>query len=110
MYHFWFLLQTKQVNIFYLLFSSNFYATLVNDWTISIEVEPIDAKGNFSTKTYTTLVRLVANKLKQYQLDVQNDLLRHYDFAKKDCPKLFYGENNPNWEKFKNAVKAAMND
>jgi N-acetyl-anhydromuramyl-L-alanine amidase AmpD len=81
-----------------------------NDWTISIEVEPIDAKGNFSTKTYTTLVRLVANKLKQYQLDVQNDLLRHYDFAKKDCPKLFYGENNPNWEKFKNAVKAAMND
>ena len=79
-----------------------------NDWAISIEVEPIDAKGNFSTKTYTNLVRLVADKLKQYQLGVENGLLRHYDFAKKDCPKLFYGENNSNWEKFKSDVKVAM--
>lgn len=65
----------------------------VNDWTINIEVNPIDNDGNFSNETYTTLVRLTADKLLEYGLDVDTGLFRHADFTTKDCPKLF---TNPN--------------
>ncbi|SHK64882.1 peptidoglycan-binding protein, partial [Tepidibacter formicigenes] len=75
-----------------------------NDWTIGVESCHEDANGNYNSKTYTTLVRLAANLLDKYNLNTQTDLLRHYDFTHKDCPKLFCGENNQNWAKFKSDV------
>ena len=79
-----------------------------NDYTIGIEIEPINSKGEFNTKTYTTAVRLTADLLVKYGLDVETGLLRHYDLTSKDCPKLFAGENNEAWKIFKSDVAKAM--
>ncbi len=70
----------------------------VNDWTISIETNPIDKHGNFSNETYTTLVRLTADKLDEYNLDIDKGLYRHHDFTTKDCPKIFVNKDE-SWKK-----------
>lgn len=79
-----------------------------NDWTLGIETCHIDANGNYTQETYTTMVRLTADLLEEYNLDVETGLLRHYDFTYKDCPKLFEGENNQAWDTFKSDVRKAM--
>lgn len=80
-----------------------------NDWTIGIETCHTDWNGNYNSSTYTTFVRLTADLLEKYGLTVDTGLLRHYDMTGKDCPQLFDGENNPEWEKFKSDVRLAMN-
>jgi len=101
-----------------------------NDYTISIETNPIDSDGNFSNETYTALVRLTADLLIEYGLTVEEGVYRHHDFTSKDCPRVFTNpedafqytrdENNKliavtpksknaMWEQFKNDVAKAMN-
>lgn len=79
-----------------------------NDWTIGIETCHVDWDGNYTTETYTTMVRLTADLLRRYNLNVETGLLRHYDITNKDCPKLFEGENNQAWATFKSDVEKAM--
>jgi N-acetylmuramoyl-L-alanine amidase len=79
-----------------------------NDWTIGIETCHTDENGNYNSATYTTFVRLTADLLKEYNLSVETGLLRHYDMTGKDCPQLFDGANNKEWEKFKEDVRLAM--
>lgn len=66
--------------------------------TISIEVCHPDASGQFSEKTYASLVRLVTWLCRELELD-QTDLLRHYDVTGKLCP-LYYVKNPQEWESF----------
>ncbi len=66
--------------------------------TISIEVCHPDASGQFSEKTYASLVRLVTWLCRELELD-ETDLLRHYDVTGKMCP-LYYVKNPQEWENF----------
>ncbi len=66
--------------------------------TISIEVCHPDASGQFSEKTYASLVRLVTWLCREFELD-QSNLLRHYDVTGKLCP-LYYVKNPEAWEQF----------
>lgn len=66
--------------------------------TISIEVCHPDATGQFSEKTYASLVRLVTWLCGEFELD-QSNLLRHYDVTGKLCP-LYYVKNPEAWEQF----------
>lgn len=79
-----------------------------NDWTIGIETCHTDWDGKYDSSTYTTFVRLTADLLGEYGLSVETGLLRHYDMTGKDCPQLFDGEENLEWEKFKSDVRLAM--
>ncbi len=66
--------------------------------TISIEVCHPDVSGQFSEKTYASLVRLVTWLCREFELD-QFDLLRHYDVTGKLCP-LYYVKNPDAWTQF----------
>jgi N-acetyl-anhydromuramyl-L-alanine amidase AmpD len=100
-----------------------------NDFTLSIETNPIDSDGNFSNETYTALVRLTADLLIANNLTTTDGLYQHHDFTTKDCPKIFVNEgesyryyindegqtravtptSNQMWEQFKSDVRRAMN-
>lgn len=79
-----------------------------NNCTIGIECCHIDWQGRMTDKTYESLVRLTARKLKQFGLTV-NDLWRHYDVVGwKDCHRWFV--NNPDqWLKFKDDAQSMTN-
>lgn len=66
--------------------------------TVSVEVCHPDATGQFSEKTYASLVRLVTWLCREFELD-QTNLLRHYDVTGKLCP-LYYVQNPEAWEQF----------
>ncbi len=74
--------------------------------TISIECCIPDESGQFTQKTYDSLVELVSWLCFRYSLD-ETDLLRHYDITGKNCPKYFV-EQPQAWEDFCSDVKAYM--
>lgn len=74
--------------------------------TLSIEVCHPDDSGEFSQKTYDSLVRLTAWLCKELDLS-SRDLIRHHDVSGKNCPK-YYVENEDAWKQFKTDVKNAM--
>lgn len=78
-----------------------------NNDTISIECCHPDAAGKFNDKTYESLVALVANLVKEYNLEV-DDIIRHFDVTGKECP-LYYVVNPDEWESFKDNVSSYMN-
>lgn len=77
-----------------------------NNCTLHIEMAHIDLKGNMTKETWETSVKLTANLLKKYNLTV-NDIYRHYDITRKDCPKLFV-DNPKEFERFKNDVSKEL--
>lgn len=77
-----------------------------NGDTISIECCIPDESGQFTQKTYDSLVELVSWLCFRYSLD-ETDLLRHYDITGKNCPKYFV-EQPQAWEDFCSDVKAYM--
>ena len=71
-----------------------------NKYSISIECCHLLWDGKFTNETYSSLIELVTNLCKRYNLDPINNIIRHYDVTKKDCPRWFV--NNPlEWETFK---------
>lgn len=74
-----------------------------NDDSISIECCYIDESGEFTEKTYETLVHFSALLLEKYGLK-SKDLMRHYDDNGKICPK-YYVENEDAWWQFVEDVK-----
>lgn len=68
-----------------------------NDDTISIECCHPDNTGKFNTKTYESLVHLIAWLCGQYGLSTDK-VIRHYDITGKNCPK-YYVENPDEWKK-----------
>ena len=78
-----------------------------NEDTIAIEVCHPDETGEFSPQTYERLTELTAWLCDTFELDPQEDVIRHYDVTGKICPK-FYVENPEAWEGLKKAVADKM--
>lgn len=70
-----------------------------NYTSISIECCHPDETGKFTKETYESLIKLVSWLCNEFNLD-RNDVLRHYDYTGKGCPRYFV--TNPfEWEEFK---------
>ena len=77
-----------------------------NDDTVSIEVCHPDETGEFSQVTYDRAVELTAWLCKEFHLDPEEDVIRHYDVTGKLCP-LYYVEHPEAWDAFLQDVAAA---
>ena len=69
-----------------------------NTDTIAIECCHPDETGEFTTKTYDSLVKLVAWLCNKYGLS-SDSVIRHYDVTGKACPKFFV-DNEDAWKEF----------
>lgn len=78
-----------------------------NQDTVSIEVCHPDETGEFSTVTYDRVVELTAWLCREFHLDPETDVIRHYDVTGKDCPR-YYVENPEAWERLLLDVSAEM--
>ena len=87
-----------------------------NGDTVSIEVCHPDEKGEYSPVTYRRVVELAAWLCREFRLDPEEDVIRHYDVTGKLCP-LYYVENPEAWDTLRadiaeevRALEAAEND
>ena len=78
-----------------------------NGDTVSIEVCHPDETGEFSSVTYGRCVELTAWLCREFKLDPEKDVIRHYDVTGKECPR-YYVENPDAWEQFKADVAAEL--
>ena len=78
-----------------------------NGDTVSIEVCHPDETGEFSPVTYDRAVELTAWLCREFKLDPETDVIRHYDVTGKECPR-YYVENPDAWEQFKADVAAEL--
>ena len=78
-----------------------------NGDTVSIEVCHPDETGEFSPVTYGRCVELAAWLCREFKLDPETDVIRHYDVTGKECPR-YYVENPDAWEQFKADVAAEL--
>ncbi len=84
-----------------------YHANNANSYSIGIEVCHPDWIGKFSETTYNSLIKLLADLCKRYNLEPATSIIRHYDVTKKLCPK-YYVEHNGAWLQLKQDVKVAM--
>ena len=78
-----------------------------NGDTVSIEVCHPDETGEFSPVTYDRVVELTAWLCREFKLDPETDVIRHYDVTGKECP-LYYVEHPEAWEQLKADVAAEL--
>ena len=78
-----------------------------NGDTVSIEVCHPDETGEFSPVTYRRCVELTAWLCREFKLDPEKDIIRHYDVTGKECP-LYYVEHPDAWERLKADVAAEL--
>ena len=71
-----------------------------NGDTVSIEVCHPDETGAFSPVTYDRVVELTAWLCREFKLDPETDVIRHYDVTGKECPK-YYVETPEAWEQLR---------
>ena len=74
-----------------------------NSDTVSIECCHPDEDGKFTEETYDSLVRLLADLCREYNLDPGTDVIRHYDVTGKLCP-LYFVEHEDEWEDLRREV------
>ncbi len=75
--------------------------------TVAIEVCHPDAEGQFSPVTYERCVELTAWLCRTFDLDPEQDVIRHYDVTGKLCP-LYYVEHPEAWDALRADVAAEM--
>ena len=78
-----------------------------NGDTVSIEVCHPDETGEFSPVTYGRCVELAAWLCREFKLDPETDVIRHYDVTGKECP-VYYVEHPEAWERLKADVAAEL--
>lgn len=78
-----------------------------NGDTVAIEVCHPDETGQFLPVTYDRCVELTAWLCREFRLDPETDVIRHYDVTGKLCP-LYYVENPEAWDAFRADVAAEM--
>ena len=78
-----------------------------NGDTVSIEVCHPDETGEFSPVTYGRCVELAAWLCREFKLDPETDVIRHYDVTGKECP-LYYVKHPEAWEQLKADVAAEL--
>lgn len=66
----------------------------------------VNADGNFEKMRENT-VRLAADICRRYGINPLNDMLRHYDVTRKDCPRFFV-QDPAAWNIFRYEVSKAM--
>lgn len=80
-----------------------YHASDANIYSIGIECCHPDWDGRFADATYKALIDLVADLCTRYNLNPQEDVLRHYDITGKDCPR-YYVSNKDAWKTLKQDV------
>ncbi len=80
-----------------------------NGDTVSIEVCHPDETGEFSPVTYGRCVELAAWLCREFKLDPETDVIRHYDVTGKECP-LYYVKHPEAWEQLKADVAAELEE
>ena len=75
--------------------------------TTSIEVCHPHSTGKFSDVTYQRVVELTAWLCREFHLDPETDVIRHYDVTGKECPK-YYVDYPDAWDQLRADVKAEM--
>lgn len=78
----------------------------VNRNSIGIECCHPDWTGKFNSATYNSLVELCVDLCRRYGLTA-NNIIRHYDVTRKECPK-YYVKNPIEWIEFKNDVASRL--
>lgn len=85
-----------------------------NGYSISIECCHPDASGKFNKATEDSLIELCAYLVEYFKL-TPNDIIRHYDVTRKQCPKYWSPSNeipastaNARFQEFKDKVAAKM--
>ena len=78
-----------------------------NGDTIAIEVCHPDEEGQYGPVTYDRVVELTAFLCREFDLDPETEVIRHYDVTGKLCPR-YYVEQPTAWEQLKTDVAAAM--
>jgi len=78
-----------------------------NKDTVSIECCHPEEDGKFTDETYASLVQLVADLCREYDLDPRTDVIRHYDVTGKLCP-LYFVEHEDAWREFLTDVAAKV--
>lgn len=78
-----------------------------NAYSISIETCHPDDTGKFSDVTERALAELVAMLVRKFGLDVEDDVIRHFDVNGKHCP-LWYVKHPEAWVAFKGLVSAYL--
>ncbi len=84
-----------------------YHASSANGTHLGIEVCHKDWEGQFTTSTYETLVELIADICRRYELNPLTDIIRHYDVTGKNCPK-YYVLHNEAWIQLKNDVNRRL--
>ena len=79
----------------------------MNRISIGIENTHPDSTGKFTTATYNSLVKLLADIATRYNLNPLTDIIRHYDVTGSNCPK-YYVKNPAKFEKLKKDVQTEM--
>lgn len=69
----------------------------------SISIEMCNAKNSIPEATFNNTIELTKKLMKEYNISVSN-VLRHWDVTGKSCPLLMIGDNNAEWNKFKNKL------
>ncbi len=75
--------------------------------TISIEVCHPDERGEYAPASYQSAVRLTAWLCREFCLDPETDVIRHYDVSGKLCP-LYYVEHEDAWMQFLSDLAAEI--
>ena len=78
-----------------------------NGDTVAIEVCHPDETGEFSPETYGSVVELTAWLCREFRLDPDEDVIRHYDVTGKECPR-YYVTHPEAWDALRADVAAEM--
>lgn len=78
-----------------------------NGDTVAIEVCHPDETGEFSPAAYARCVELTAWLCREFRLDPETEVIRHYDVTEKVCPR-YYVEHPEAWDAFRADVAAEM--
>ena len=86
-----------------------YHASKANSYSIGVEVCHPDWTGKPTQKAYNSLVELLVELCRKYNLEPTQAIIRHYDVTGKACPK-YYVENVSVFKKLKEEVKGKMNE
>jgi N-acetylmuramoyl-L-alanine amidase CwlA len=83
------------------------YGPWPNDRTIGIETCHIDSFGRYAPETLQAARELCACLCEMFGLNPTDDLLRHWDYTGKMCPRWFV-DHPADWVDFKQLVNQEM--
>lgn len=86
-----------------------YHASDANTYSIGVEVCHPDWSGKPTQKAYESLVSLLVELCKKYNLEPTQAIIRHYDVTGKVCPK-YYVEDLGAFKRLKEEVKGKMKE